>query len=157
MINEFLKLEENKKEKESEGGPTDTVDFTPYKGQRNDKEYTLYDTNGIINEGKDSIENKIENTLIEIDKKIGSKDPNKLIHCIWYCVQGSNIQPSDGNFIKKLLDIYSTYNIPKIFVHIQTYSKKQISTCKKGIEKYLKEIYKNDNEVEEYLKIILIF
>ena len=151
LINEFLKLEENKKAKESEGGPTDTVDFTPYKGQRNGKEYTLYDTNGITNEGKDSIQNKIENTLIEIDKRVGSKDPNKLIHCIWYCFQGSNIQPSDANFIKKLLEIYSTYSIPIIFVHTQTYSKKQSSTCKKGIEKYLKEIYKNDNEVEEYL------
>ena len=63
MINEFLKLEENKKAKESEGGPTDTMDFTPYKGQKNNKEYTLYDTNGIINEGKDSIKNKIENTF----------------------------------------------------------------------------------------------
>ena len=152
LINEFLKLEGNEKAKESEGGPTDTVDFTPYKGKRNDKEYILYDTNGITNEGKDSIQNKIGNTLIEIDKRVGYKDPNKLIHCIWYCVQGSNIQPSDANFIKKLLEIYSTYSIPIIFVHTQTYSKKQSSTCKKGIEKYLKEIYKNDNEVEEYLK-----
>ena len=152
LINEFLKLEGNEKAKESEGGPTDTVDFTPYKGKINDKEYILYDTNGITNEGKDSIQNKIGNTLIEIDKRVGYKDPNKLIHCIWYCVQGSNIQPSDANFIKKLLEIYSSYSIPIIFVHTQTYSKKQSSTCKKGIEKYLKEIYKNDNEVEEYLK-----
>jgi hypothetical protein len=60
LINEFLKLDENKKAKESEGGPTDAIDFPPYKGKRNDKEYTLHDINGITNEGKDSIQNKIK-------------------------------------------------------------------------------------------------
>ena len=151
LINEFLKLKGEKRAKESEGGPTDTIDFTSYEGNRNNKNYTLYDTNGITNEGKDSIENKIKNTLKEIDNRIGSKDPNKLIHCIWYCIQGSNIQPSDGKFIKQLLNIYSTYSIPIIFVHTQTYSKKQSSTCKKGLEKFLKDIVKNDNEMKEYL------
>ena len=29
LINEFLKLPDNKKAEESTGGPTDTIDFTP--------------------------------------------------------------------------------------------------------------------------------
>ena len=153
LINEFLKLEEGKKAKESDGGPTDTIDFTPYKGENNNNVYNLYDTNGITNDGKDCIENKIANTIKEIDLRISSENPNKLIHCIWYCMTGSNIQPSDGKFIKELLNIYTTYSIPIIFVHTQTYSKKQSETCKKGMEKYLKEIYKDDNsKVEELLK-----
>ena len=123
LINEFLKLEKDKRAKESEGGPTDTIDFTPYIGTRNKNNYTLYDTNGITNDGENSIENKIKNTIQEINNRISSQDPNLLIHCIWYCVQGSNIQPSDGKFINELLNIYTTYSIPIIFVHTQTYSK----------------------------------
>ena len=71
---------------------------------------------------------------------------------MWYCLQGSDIQPGDGNFIKKLLEVYTTYSIPIIFVHTQTYSKRQSNTCKSGVEKYLQEIYKNDNnKVQEHL------
>ena len=71
---------------------------------------------------------------------------------MWYCLQGSDIQPGDGNFIKKLLEVYTTYSIPIIFVHTQTYSKRQSNTCKSGVEKYLREIYKNDNnKVQEHL------
>ena len=153
LINEFLKLEEGKKAKESDGGPTDTIDFTSYKGENSNNIYTLYDTNGITNDGNNCIKNKIANTIKEIDSRISSENPNKLIHCIWYCMTGSNIQPSDRNFIKELLNIYTTYSIPIIFVHTQTYSNNQSETCKKGLEKYLKEIYKDDNsKVEELLK-----
>ena len=152
LINEFLKLTDKEKARESEGGPTDTVDFTPYKGKNKTKNYTLYDTNGITNKGVDSIELKRENTIKEIERRLKSHDPNELIHCIWYCFQGSNVQPSDKDFIESLLKIYTTYTIPIIFIHTQTYSKKQSNTCKLGIEKYLNEIYNNDKkEVESQL------
>ncbi len=153
LINEFLKLDKDKKAKESEGGPTDTIDFTYYKGINNNKNYTLYDTNGITNKGIDSIESKQKNTKNEIEKRLKNHNPNDLIHCIWYCFQGSNVQPSDKDFIESLLNIYTTYTIPIIFVHTQTYSKKQSKTCKMGIEKYLNEIFNNDkSKTEEQLK-----
>ena len=101
LINEFLKLDEVKRAKESEGGSTDTKDFTPYVGVNNNYQYTLYDTNGITNYGQDSIQNKTKNILNEIMERIKSKDPNNLIHCIWYCFQGTNIQTSDRDFIEK--------------------------------------------------------
>ena len=152
LINEFLKLDENKKAKESDGGPTDTIDFTFYTGINNAKQYTLFDTNGITNKGEDSIEKKIENTIKCIEKRIKEHDPNKLIHCIWYCFQGSNIQPSDSDFIERLLNVYKSYSIPIIFVHTQTILKKQSKTCKKGLEKYLLNICKEDStKVKEYL------
>ena len=151
LINEFLKLPDNKRAAESTGGPTDTKDFTPYTEKNNNKLYTLYDTNGITNKGNDSIESKQINKN-EIVKRIKDNDPNKLIHCIWYCFQGSNVQPSDKDFIQSLLNIYTTYTIPIIYIHTQTYSKKQSKTCKLGIEKYLNEIYNNDKtKVEQQL------
>ena len=159
LINEFLKLDNSKRAKESEGGPTDTVDFTPYKGQNNNKTYFLYDTNGITNIGKDSIEFKKENIKKEITKRLQSHNPNQLIHCIWYCFEGSNIQPSDKDFIENLLNIYSTYSIPIVYIHTLSISKKQSETCKKGIEKYMMEIYNNDElkvkqQLNNYINII---
>ena len=145
-------MPDDKKAAESTGGPTDTKDFTPYTGKNNDKVYTLYDTNGITNKGVDSIESKQINIKNEIEKRLKDNDPNKLIHCIWYCFQGSNVQPSDKDFIQSLLNIYTTYTIPIIYIHTQTYSKSQSKTCKKGIEKYLNEIYNNDKtKVEQQL------
>ena len=151
LINEFLKLPLNERAKESTGGPTKTSDFTSYNGNYNEVNYSLYDTNGITNKGENSIENKIKNTEEEIKKRIKNKDPNELFHCIWYCFQGSNIQPSDGDFIKKLITIYNKYSIPIIFVHTQTYSISQSKTCKKGIKKYLGEIYKNESDIKSHL------
>lgn len=152
LINEFLNLSNSKKAKEGDGGPTQTIDFTPYKAQKNNKNFTLLDTNGITNKGEDSIDLKKQKIINEIENRLKNKDSNELIHCIWYCFQGSNIQPSDKELIENLLNIYTTYSIPIIYIHSQTYSKAQSKICKNGIEKYLKEIYNNDIEkVEQQL------
>ena len=59
----------------------------------------------------------------------------------------------DEDFIQSLLNIYTTYSIPIIYVHTQTYSKKQSKTCKIGIKKYLNEIFNNGkSKTEEQLK-----
>ena len=159
LINEFLKLDDNKKAKESEGGTTTTIEFAPYQGINNNKTYTLYDTNGITNEGENSIENKKENIIKEIDKRIKTQKTNELIHCIWYCLQGSKIEKSDANFLKCLLNVYTTYTVPIIIVHTYTLSKNQSETCKKGLEKYLNEIYNNDTSkfqqlLDNYINVL---
>ena len=152
LINEFLNLSNSRKAKEGDGGPTQTIDFTPYKAQKNNKNFTLFDTNGITNNGENSIDKKKQKIIDEIEKRLKNKDPNELIHCIWYCFEGSNIQPSDKELIENLLNIYTTYSIPIIYIHSQTYSKAQSNTCKNGIKKYLKEIYNNDlKKVEQQL------
>ena len=69
LINEFLKLDKNKKAKESSGEPVETIDFIPYKGKNNNINYTLHDTNGITYTGEDSIDKKINNTLNQIKKE----------------------------------------------------------------------------------------
>ena len=58
LINEFLNLSNSRKAKEGDGGPTQTIDFTPYKAQKNNKNFTLFDTNGITNNGENSIDKK---------------------------------------------------------------------------------------------------
>ena len=144
--------ENDKRAKESEGIPTETVDFTPYKGKFNNINYTLHDTNGITYLGEDSIEKKLNNTLDQIKKRIDQKDPNNLIHCIWYCYNGTNIQPGDIEFIIKLLNIYSTYSIPLIFVHTRTTNKEISKLCKQGLENSLKKNNVEKEKIEDLLK-----
>ena len=152
LINEFLKIDKNKRAKESVGKPTKTVDFIPYKGKYNNFNYTLHDTNGITYSGKDSIDKKINDTLDQIKKRIEKKDPNNLIHCIWYCYNGTNIQPGDIEFIIKLLNIYSTYSIPLIFVHTRTVNPEVSNLCKQGLEISLKEKNIEKEIIEDLLK-----
>ena len=90
LINEFLKLSPKEKAKEGSGLETKTEEFKPYKGEYNGQIYTLYDTNGITLIGPDSIEKKMESIEKEIKKRIEKENASQLIHCIWYCFQGSS-------------------------------------------------------------------
>ena len=149
LINEFLKLQDNEKAKESDGGPTSTEEFKSYSGIINNQKFTLFDTNGITNNGDNSIVRKKENITNEIKERIKISDYKQFIHCIWYCFQGSHVEESDKEFIKELLNIYTNHSIPIIFIHAQTNSKRQSETCRKGIKKYLLDIYNNDKEKEK--------
>ena len=153
LINEFLKLENKLKAKEGQGRETLTIDFTSYVGKRNNQKYTLYDTNGITLQGDNSIENKKQNTSKEIKERIKKKNPNELIHCIWYCLTGSSVQEADKGFIEELLNIYTIHKIPIIFVHTKSYSKDDCKDCKNGLKDILQKIFKGDElEVKKYLK-----
>ena len=152
LINEFLKLEDAHKAKEGEGRECETIDFKPYTGKRNNQQYTLYDTNGVTLEGKDSIGNKKTNTIKEIKERIKKQNPNELIHCIWYCFTGSSFQTAEGRFIKDLLEVYTIYHIPIIFVHTKSFSNIENKNCKQGLNTSLLEIFQgNESKVKEYL------
>ena len=152
LINEFLNLKNKDKAKEGNGLETKTVEFKPYSGENNGQKYTLYDTNGITLKGEDKFEKKIESIEKEIKKRVEKKDPNQLIHCIWYCFQGSCLQEADGEFIKKLLNIYTINKIPIIFVHTKTFDKGESDTCRKALIKILKKIYNKDTDkIKEHL------
>ena len=129
LINEFLKLEPDKMAKESEGCPMEDIDdFTPFCGKNNGNPYRLYDSCGVTNKGKNSIDKKIIKILEEIKRRIQTHKKNNLIHCIWYCFYGPNIQESDADFIESLINIYNNFTIPIIFVHTQTWSKQRSKT-----------------------------
>ena len=152
LINSFLKLSDDKKAKEGEGIPTNTIDFITYENEVNGYHYILHDTNGITNTGEHCISNKMERVEKEIINRLKKGKANNLIHCIWYCIAGPNVQDSDKELIQKLHNIYTTKQIPIIFIHTQTYSKIASKKARAGLEKYLTEIYNNNKkEAEDYL------
>ena len=104
----------------------------------------MYDTNGIALEGRNSIKEKKLNTSNEIKERIKRKNPNELIHCIWYSITGSNVQEADKGFIEELLNIYTVHKIPIIFVHTKSFLSDDYKMCKKGLQDILKIICKHD-------------
>ena len=152
LINEFLNLKNKDKAKEGNGLETKTEEFKPYNGENNGQKYTLYDTNGITLIGENSFEKKIESIEKEIKKRVKNEDPNQMIHCVWYCFQGSCLQRADGEFIKKLLNIYTINKIPIIFVHTKTFDKGESNLCRKALIKILQKIYNKDiDKIKEHL------
>lgn len=116
LINEFLNLNKDNNDNYAEEGtgcPTPTKDFKQYFGKRNNINYVLYDTNGILLCG----ENNIDNSL----KKFENGIKEKLINCIWYCITGSCIEEQEKILIKNLINIYSEKEIlPVIIIHTKT-------------------------------------
>ena len=50
-------------------------------------------------------------------------DPDKFIHCIWYCIDGnsSRVEKEEEDAIKELKDIYENKKLPVIFVLTKSY------------------------------------
>lgn len=95
---------------------------------------TLYDTRGL--ELGESVQQQVKDEVIEtIDAGLRSGDINKMIHCIWYCVNtpSSRIEPSEIQWIKELTDDNSMRDVPLILVLTQAYSECKAEEMKNAI------------------------
>ena len=144
LINSFLELSDVERGKEGDGKPTPTIEFKEYKGERNNQHYTLFDTNGIQLKGENSIDNKIKGIINIINERNKQNDPNKYIHCIWYCATGSNIEPEEEKFIKKLIKIYTEkVTLPVFILHTKSINDEDSEKMKNRLSIILKEDYIN--------------
>lgn len=125
LINEFLELKKEERAKEGvTGDPTVTEDFKEYSKEIDKITYVLHDTQGILKDGELNINKRLELVCGEINKRIEEKNPNNFIHCIWYCLTGSNIEESELKFIKKLLETLNLgEKLPVILLHTKTFNK----------------------------------
>ena len=145
LINEFLKLKKEERAKEGvTGDPTVTEDFKEYSKEKDNTTYVLHDTQGILKDGELNINKRLEFICGEINKRIEEKNPNNFIHCIWYCLTGSNIEESELKFITKLLETYNLgEKLPVILLHTKTLTKSDSNIMKKRLIKEFKEDYIN--------------
>ena len=60
-----------------------------------------------------------------IQEKITSGDPDKYIHCIWYCVSETRFLTEEMNCLKILMDSYNKKVIPIIIVYSRRNNKKE--------------------------------
>ena len=76
----------------------------------------MIDTKGIekSNYGIDDVVNSSENY---INKCIEEGDPDRFIHCIWYCVNGTRFEDIEAECLVKLSKLYNNDNLPIIVVY----------------------------------------
>ena len=126
------------------------------------KEYTspkfpfikFIDTRGTELSEYNNINKVEENTLNYIDKKLCELDPNKSIHCLFYCINSNRFEDIESKVLLTLRKKYKNGNLPIIIVYTQNYFKEDFKRMKEYINKKLKE--NQETEVGEKVEDINI-
>lgn len=85
----------------------------------------IYDTRGL--ELGREVQTEIKSEVIDtISKGLATKDINKAIHCIWYCINtaSNRIEPEEIQWLKELSKENQITQVPIIIVLTQSFSKK---------------------------------
>lgn len=86
---------------------------------------TIYDTRG-FELGKE-VQQKVKQEVIEtINNGLATKDINRAIHCIWYCINtaSNRIEPEEVQWLRELAQENKVTQVPIIIVLTQSFSKK---------------------------------
>lgn len=83
--------------------------------------------NYTIKELSESINKFIQNNL-------QSGDPDKFVHCIWYCVNGTRFEDIEEETLEELRTIYKKDSIPIIVVYTQALNDEHVENMRKIIE-----------------------
>ena len=79
-----------------------------------------------------------------ITKKIKSGDPDKYIHCIWYCVSETRFHTDEQDCLRELMLSYHKNTIPIIIVYGKAVDIKIKNQMINEIKKFIEQ-YKNQN------------
>ena len=94
----------------------------------------IYDTRG-FELGRDA-QIQVRNEIIDTIKEgIKTKDVNKQIHCIWYCVNTATnrIEPEEIDWLREFAKENALTKVPVIIVLTQSFSKKKAQTMRQMI------------------------
>ena len=139
LINSILELKEGTK---TGIGLPQTTEIKSFSSEESDF-LRLYDSRGIEkdkNVGVDEIYNSLKTFILN---QLETKNPNNYIHCIWYCWQGTRLEQSEVEIIKKLSNQYKYEDLPAIIVYTNAIDKEQI----KQAEDLVKNTYELKNEM----------
>ena len=92
----------------------------------------LADSRGIEKENY-KMEELSESMEKFIKSQLESENPDLFIHCIWYCITGTRLEPIERDTLKELSKIYQSNSIPIIIVYTQALSKQKIEAMKNFI------------------------
>ena len=94
----------------------------------------VYDTRG-FELGKE-VQQQVKKEVIDtINKGFATKDINKTIHCIWYCINtaSNRVEPEEIEWLKELSKENQITQVPIIVVLTQSFSKKAAEAMRKMI------------------------
>ncbi len=92
----------------------------------------IYDTRG-FELGKE-VQTEVKKEVVDtISKGLATKDINKAIHCIWYCINtaSNRIEPEEIEWLKELSRENQITQVPIIVVLTQSFSKKRAQEMRK--------------------------
>jgi len=94
----------------------------------------IYDTRG-FELGKEVQADVKKEVVDTIQKGLATKDINKAIHCIWYCINtaSNRVEPEEIQWLKELSRENQINQVPIIIVLTQAFSKKNADTMKKTL------------------------
>lgn len=95
---------------------------------------TIYDTRG-FELGKE-VQKQVKQEVVDtISKGLATKDINKAIHCIWYCINtaSNRVEPEEIEWIKELSKENQITEVPIIVVLTQSFSKKNAAALRKTL------------------------
>ena len=97
------------------------------------------DTRGTELDSSNDIYKVKENTLKYIEEKLSQKDPNKTIHCLFYCLTGNRFEGVVKDVLLELRKKYKDGNLPIIIVYTQNNDVELFREMKSYINNALKE------------------
>ena len=92
----------------------------------------IYDTRG-FELGKD-VQAEVKHEVVDtIQKGLATKDINKTIHCIWYCINtaSNRVEPEEIQWLRELSRENQITQVPIIIVLTQSFSKKNANALRK--------------------------
>ena len=133
LINGIFNFAENEGAKTGEGKPI-TKEFDEFTSETR-KGLRFIDSKG-IEMGEHNINAVFESSKELIEKKAREGDPDKLIHCIWYCFKSSNLRFEDveKETMTLLMNQYDDNNLPIIIVITQNYDDEATEIMTKKIK-----------------------
>ena len=131
LINEILELSGEEAAKTESGKPCTNKNKIYYS---EDIKLRLIDTRG-IEKGIYGVDKVVENTINYIDNCIKIGDPDKFVHCIWYCVNGNRFEDIEMECLNKLSEFYNNNNLPIIVVYTRAIEKEHYNKIGEIIEK----------------------
>lgn len=99
---------------------------------KKDVPLAVYDTRG-FELGKE-VQTEVKHEIIDtINKGFATKDINKTIHCIWYCINtaSNRVEPEEIEWLRELSEENQITQVPIIIVLTQAFSKKNADEMKK--------------------------
>ena len=123
LINGIFDFKENEGARTGDGKPI-TQEFDEFISDKR-KGLRFIDSKG-IEMGKHNINAVLDSAKKLIEKKAREGDPDKLIHCIWYCFKSSDLRFEDieKETLTLLMNQYDDNNLPIIIVITQNYNEK---------------------------------
>lgn len=98
----------------------------------------LADSRGIEKNREADVEEISKSVEAFIQEQLATKDPDKYIHCLWYCFTGTRLEGSEIKVLEKMSKIYTMDKLPVIIVYTYAVTDGNIEKAKNYINNELK-------------------